>query len=236
MNYEQKYNAALEQAKKELKTCGSLNCDAARLIFRLFPQLREIEDEKIRKEIIGYLNSKVATAEETELLYFKRWITYLEKLKEQKPNIEICPHSIKSKSYLETGYPIEQKHVDELFEVWIDGWYNEHHRDGYITMDEREFKNFCRGIKNMYQQKPAEWSEEDEEILNELLDHCNTENATWYNWLKSLRPDSYKNCNSRWKPSEELMGCLERLIYFKNPEPEDIKGCEELYEQLKKLM
>ena len=35
---------------------------------------------------------------------------------------------------------------------------------------------------------PAEWSEEDEKILNELLDHCNTENATWYNWLKSLRP------------------------------------------------
>ena len=32
------------------------------------------------------------------------------------------------------------------------------------------------------------WSEEDEKILDELLDHCNTENATWYKWLKSLRP------------------------------------------------
>ena len=38
-----------------------------------------------------------------------------------------------------------------------------------------------------------------------------------------------------WKPSEELIGCLERLIAFKNPEPEDIKGCKELYEQLKRL-
>lgn len=29
-----------------------------------------------------------------------------EKQKERKPNIEICPHSIKSKSYKENGYPI----------------------------------------------------------------------------------------------------------------------------------
>ena len=56
----------------------------------------------------------------------------------------------------------EQKPVnDKAFEEWIDGWYNEHHRDGYITMDEREFKNFCRGIRNMYQQKPTESSDEE---------------------------------------------------------------------------
>ena len=36
------------------------------------------------------------------------------------------------------------------------------------------------------------WSEEDEKILNELLDYCNTENATWYNWLKSLRSKTHK--------------------------------------------
>ena len=35
------YDEALEQAKKELNTCGSLDCDAARQIFRLFPELRE---------------------------------------------------------------------------------------------------------------------------------------------------------------------------------------------------
>ena len=55
----------------------------------------------------------------------------------------------------------KQKPVnDKAFEEWIDGWYNEYHRDGYITMNEREFKNFCRGIRNMYQQNSAEWSEE----------------------------------------------------------------------------
>lgn len=35
------YNRALEQAKQELEACGSIDCDAARQIFRLFPELKE---------------------------------------------------------------------------------------------------------------------------------------------------------------------------------------------------
>lgn len=41
----------------------------------------------------------------------------VEGMGEQKPNIEICPHSIKSKSYLETGYPIERQPVEGLEEA-----------------------------------------------------------------------------------------------------------------------
>lgn len=48
--------------------------------------------------------------------------------------------------------------------------------------------------------------------------------------------DSLEEEQEIWKPSEELIGCLERLIAFKNQEPEDIKGCESLLEQLKKLI
>lgn len=49
MNYEERYNKALERAKKELKTCGSLDCDAAKQLFRVFPELKESEDQKIRE-------------------------------------------------------------------------------------------------------------------------------------------------------------------------------------------
>lgn len=56
LTIEEKYNAAIKQARKELKTCGNLDCDAARQIFRLFPELKESEDDKIRKELIQYLN------------------------------------------------------------------------------------------------------------------------------------------------------------------------------------
>ena len=46
MDYEKAYKKAIEQARKELKTCGSMDCDAARQIFRFFPELRESEDER----------------------------------------------------------------------------------------------------------------------------------------------------------------------------------------------
>lgn len=56
--------------------------------------------------------------------------------------------------------------------------------------DRKRLKEFINSFRDRYMsvQKPAEWSEEDKKILDELLDHCNTENATWYNWLKSRCP------------------------------------------------
>lgn len=41
MDYEQKYKEALERAKKELQMCSSTDCDAARQIFRFFPELKK---------------------------------------------------------------------------------------------------------------------------------------------------------------------------------------------------
>jgi len=79
-----RYEEALSRARHWLENGETLET-TKKCLEIIFPELRESEDEKIRKEIIGYLNSKVATAEETELLYFKRWITHLEKLKEQEP-------------------------------------------------------------------------------------------------------------------------------------------------------
>ena len=43
------YDEALEIAKKELQCCGTLDCDAARQIFRLFPELNVSKDERIRR-------------------------------------------------------------------------------------------------------------------------------------------------------------------------------------------
>ena len=52
MDYREKYETAIKQAKEELKACGDLDCDAARQIFRFFPELKESEDERIRKWLI----------------------------------------------------------------------------------------------------------------------------------------------------------------------------------------
>lgn len=80
------YDEAIERAKKELDACGLQDCDAARQIFRLFPELKESEDEwveKIRKDIISYLKHRqiksIMESGATE-----RWITYLEKQGQRK--------------------------------------------------------------------------------------------------------------------------------------------------------
>ena len=57
MDYEQKYKEALGRAKGELRVCGSQDCDAARQIFRIFPELKDSEEEKIRKAIICGMNA-----------------------------------------------------------------------------------------------------------------------------------------------------------------------------------
>ena len=78
MDYKQEYKNALERAKKIKHDVQTIGCKMdADMLDLIFPELEESEDERIRKEFIGYLESKVSTAEETELLYFKRWIARL---------------------------------------------------------------------------------------------------------------------------------------------------------------
>lgn len=59
MNADEKikaYDNALEQARKELATCGNLECDAARQIYRLFPQLKPCltEFEQSVKKLLNF--------------------------------------------------------------------------------------------------------------------------------------------------------------------------------------
>ena len=49
-----RYDEAIDKAKKELDACGSQDCDAARQIFRLFSELKESEDERVRNKLIKF--------------------------------------------------------------------------------------------------------------------------------------------------------------------------------------
>lgn len=125
------YDEALERAKSFQQKFGG---DYAGYIF---PELRESEDERIRKELINFILYKAkGVSEEQE----HSWVVYLEKQKEQKP---------------------------------------------------------------------AEWSNEDEEMLKYVIDNVNDAKQLFASkeavdlcdkeitWLKSLRHS--------WKPSEEQM-------------------------------
>ena len=169
----------------------------------LVPELRESEDERIRKAI-------VATIEQCpdDFLNPKNRDRMLDWLEKQKDH------------FRDDTKKVEQKPEDDkAFEEWIDGWWKHNkvnNPDSYdkgdeIQFDEKGFKNFCRGIRNMYaNQESAEWSEEDEKIRNlaiewaetmsgqfSFVDMDSTDFCKIATWLKSLRL-----CPS-WKPSEE---------------------------------
>jgi len=87
-SYEKKYKEALEVAKRKLcfDKAGMVDSFTPNDIYEMFPELRESEDEKIRKELIGFLrnipNSNY-TCEEMAL--------WLEKQGEQKPVDKVEP-------------------------------------------------------------------------------------------------------------------------------------------------
>lgn len=86
-------------------------------------------------------------------------------------------------------------------------------------------------------QKPAEWSEEDENRVQAVVDllentsaiHPNYSHRKLIIWLKSLRPS--------WKPSEEQMSML--LAVINDPNNAGSESCHlaliSIYEQLQKL-
>lgn len=87
MNYEKAYKQALGRANAKIETYYHLgNTSAAKSIEEIFPELRESEDERIRKELLNYC--KAAAGGKAEILpniNFDKCIFWLEKQGEQKP-------------------------------------------------------------------------------------------------------------------------------------------------------
>ena len=84
VDYQKMYEDALEKAKTihSLLKCSddSKNYSYAETIEDIFPELRESDDEKIRKEIIDFVKRIDFTKEKSE-----KWISWLEKQGENAP-------------------------------------------------------------------------------------------------------------------------------------------------------
>ena len=109
-----------------------------------------------------------------------------------------------------------------------------------------KFREYKGEYLDEIEQKPAEWSEEDEKRIQRICDFLwknrKGDTDTIYqiekdaDWLKSLRPDSYKNCNSRWKPSEEQMKALHDGIEWDEERADDYdRLMQSLYHDLMQL-
>ena len=266
MDYEKKYKDALGRAKSI--RFGNPQSGTANVVCeQIFPELRESEDERIRQYILSHLkyeyeknNTKAVNGIPVVKIY-----AYLEKQKEQKPKIEICPHSIKSKSYSmqKPAVPVlpcsaawfeddDEKQKEQKSAEWNDA-------------DMREARNnlisVCRdwecgkkttllpvaAVRARYflehlvePQKPAEWSEEDERILTGIIERGSsqippTEPALRGEQMEWLM-NRLKSLRPSWKPSEEMTKALDKAI--KNPTDIGIVTItllNRLYEQLKQL-
>lgn len=116
----------------------------------------------------------------------------------------------------------------------------------YNQISKAKAKDYIAWLEKQGEQKPAEWSKEDEQLYNDLSDtyFYNDEDypkETYklmlkrvLDWMtkraKSLRPQS------TWKPSEEEMKALEFCLEY-NIDKDGVFGSKvvKLYDELKKL-
>ena len=200
------YDMALEAARKELGVDRKEWGVVQRVLHNIFPELRESEDERIRKELIIFLRSPFIKENLTDEKVAP-WLEWLEKQKEQKVDIDKL-----RKDIYQSGY-----------------------NDGYQHGKEDAQKE---------QPSPAEWSEEDADILNCCISsieeakenryaYKETDGDTSYDreiaWLKSLRPS--------WKPNDNQMSMLRAIV--NDPNNVGAESChlamQSLYNDLLKL-
>ena len=197
MNYKEKYNEALERAKKLHGTVAA----GRDFLAEIFPELRESDDERIRKGIIRFLNSEQA---EGIFTYEARqsWLAWLEKMSEE--NIKKIRSEEYTKGYTDAikankKWQKEQKPA-ECLKAERDGWYmciKDYYRGGkkqcsigdlvqakggMYMMAEEDISEWFRKayyeeVRNAFEpntdtsipEKPAEWSEEDAKPFNDVL-------------------------------------------------------------------
>ena len=235
MDYEKAYKAVLQTATQWIKDGCT---DKEKICLEcVFPELRESEDERIRMALVEYFAPPVPFTK-VRGIPIQKVRDWFEKQKEQKPV------------------------DDKSFEEWVDDWWKHHkvnNPDSYdkgdeIQFDERGFKNFCRGIKNMYAEQKrrdrfeearkkyqVEWSGEDEnalENLHELITFGFTEKffdaqttvdiRKWLNTrLKSVCP-----VRQEWSEEDELT-IADLINYFEGDSLEC--SAEEMVQRIKSL-
>lgn len=248
VDYKAKYEEALERAKRWAdgtlqpeRTTPQGVCEA------IFPELRESEDEKIRKEMIGMIN------ECTNWAHKKEYVKYLEKQKDI--NCLACDQHLKG--YIAGRKATESENQKEPKQEWSEKdeenfkWFDKFFRAESVVAGGRDIpQDKYLWFKSLRPQPKQEWSEDDEKTIDNaycwlceyagsLIQRNYGKSSMLYgiaNKLKSLRPQP------KWKPSEEQME--EYNYWYRNfiksglcsPTSKAVLVLGELLDQLKKLM
>ena len=163
INYEEKYEKALLKARDARQNTES--AVTIGILEEIFPELRESEDEKIRKEIVDFITSsnKYGTNERCEA-----WLNWLEKQGKESITIDASP-------------------VASYDNVMISDIKNNKKQDG------KPQRMISAEAKEALYNKPA-WSEEDKAKINRIvtcLENLNVADNDILlkdiDWLKSFK-------------------------------------------------
>ena len=181
-----RYEEALERAKKGLP------------IDEVFPELKESEDERIRKGLLEIFNK--AQFGEWGKLKIKDIIAWLEKQKEQKPIFRVGDYV----RNIKTGDKVLIEQLDIATKIYCyvskDGVAEIHSDFPFSKQNEWEV------IGQQVEQKPAEWSEEDERTLESFLGWLQGSmgEKTYSSWLKSLPERFSLKPKQEWSEEDKM--------------------------------
>lgn len=208
---------AYDEAKLRISAAYNSNRCTIGFMNEIFPELKESEDEMIRKALIK-LVKKAGEGYENVIdgVSIENAISWLEKQWEQKPA-----------EWSDTDYVMQRAALEILIAS---------PKTVAFTILKESVIVWFKSLKNRLQPK-LKWSDEDEEMIDSIIGNIkylysigSCDNATVdkkVNWLKSLRPQS------QWRPSEEQIYTLEKATHIVGSK---YKSClNSLYSDLIKL-
>jgi len=245
------YDEALEKAKNYHSPETACNVRIA--MENLFPELKESEDERIRREIIDFLRISANTFNAD----YDNWIAWLEKQGECHISHDDKIMIKQLTEYFTTGHGLqntngtvvewlndvkeklekqgEQKPATMSLDEAIKHCKEKSCGNNACALEHKQLEKWLIELKELKEQKPAEWSEEDREMRLKILRYLSTRcNVNEYEeaeeWLKSLRPQK------RWKPSDRELGAILTAIGDERQKGSDVaKELLNIYQHLKKL-
>ena len=237
MDYEKVHKAAIELGKKLIEK----NPELSSWVQSVLPELKESEDERIRKGLLEIFRSH----------YNRNWyglkvtdvIAYLEKQKEQKP---IPKFKVGDRIYDKR----DSYNRNVIKEVGKGYYINAFAQKMDMAYTDANFE-FLEHLENdCIDSKPTEWSEEDESHLDYLIDFCNR----YYNgntpileegiarrlsnWLYRIKSGEISLPKQEWSEKDEgtiHLAC--EFIRHHSKKGDSIGGidCNELVKMLKSL-
>ncbi len=255
------YEEALERARNLHKDAVEMeNNMNTKICEIIFPELKESEDERIRKELICFLETEIPHCNARD-----KYIAWVEKQREKKSAFDIdIPFGAKDSELIEASYyipesfhaEIEGNHVvikkGEQKPAWSEE--DEYCRHQLIVFCEncmvqdagaKRCAHWLESLKERVLPKPKqEWSEEDKKIIDRIeseflalhrgdyknIDFNDVDSLSVLNWVRKIKSLCFQ---SRWKPSDEQM---KQLGWIAEQNKNNMIGKElmTLYQDLKK--